>query len=75
MNITYEKWVEIYTTKDDSYERDCLISSAYDLIQCQQAEINILIRKKESLLDEICKLQVETERLKELECLYNILFI
>lgn len=75
MNITYEKWVEIYTTKDDTCKRDCLISSAYDLIQCQQVEIDILIRKKESLLDEICKLQAKTERLKELESLYNILLI
>ena len=46
MNLTYEKWVEIYTAKDGSYEKDYLISSAHDLIQRQQVEINMLIRKK-----------------------------
>lgn len=73
MNLTYEKWVEIYTSKDSSYEKDYLINSAHNLIQCQQAEINMLIRKKESLRDEICELQTEIERLKEFEYMYNSL--
>lgn len=73
MNLTYEKWVKIYTSKDSSYKKDYLINSAHDLIQCQQAEINMLIRKKESLRDEICELQTEIERLKEFEYMYNSL--
>ena len=44
---------------------------AIDLINRQQAEIDILIRKKESLRDEICELQTEVERLKEFEYMYN----
>ena len=73
MSLTYEKWNEIYTAKDSSYEKDYLINSADDLIQCQQIEIGMLIRKKESLRDEICELQSEIERLKEFEYMYNSL--
>ena len=74
MSLTYEKWNEIYTAKNGSYEKDYLINSARDLIQCQQIEIDILIRKKESLRNEICELQSEIERLKEFEYAYNSLF-
>ena len=37
---------------------------ALDLINRQKAEIDILIRKKESLMDEIAEQQAEIERLK-----------
>jgi FtsZ-binding cell division protein ZapB len=74
MSLTYEKWIEIYTAKDGSYEKDYLINSAHDLIRCQQIEIDILIRKKKSLRNEICELQSEIERLKEFEYAYNSLF-
>ena len=56
MSLTYEKWNEIYTAKNGSYEKDYLINSARDLIQCQQIEIDILIRKKESVRNDYkCK--------------------
>ena len=35
-----------------------------NLINRQKAEIDILIRKKETLRDEICELQAENEKLK-----------
>ena len=41
-----------------------------DLIKRQKAEIDIIIRKKETLMDEICELQSEVERLKEFEYKY-----
>ena len=51
---------------------------ALNLIKRQKAEIrqkdieiDMLIRKKESLRDEICELQSEVERLKEFEYMYN----
>ena len=44
---------------------------ALKLINRQKAEIDILIRKKETLRDEICELQAEVERLKEIEYMYN----
>lgn len=54
------------------------IENALDLIKRQKAEIeqkdieiDILIRKKETLRDEICELQSEVERLKEIEYMYN----
>lgn len=47
---------------------------AFDEVERQKAEIEILIRKKESLRDEICELQLEVERLKEFEYAYNKLF-
>ena len=42
-----------------------LSKNALDLINRQKAEIDILIRKKESLRDEIAEQQAEIERLKE----------
>lgn len=47
---------------------DCLgelIENTINLINRQQAEIDILIRKKETLRDEIAEKQAEIERLKE----------
>lgn len=56
------------------------MKDALDLINRQKAEIeqkdieiDILIRKKEALRDEICELQSEVERLKEIEYMYNSL--
>lgn len=46
-------------------------TKSLDLINRQQAEIDILIRKKENLRDEICVLQAENERLREIEYMYN----
>ena len=48
-----------------------LSKNALDLINRQKAEIDILIRKKESLRDEIAEQQAEIERLKEIEYMYN----
>ena len=42
-----------------------------ELIDQQRTEINILMRKKNSLQDEICELQVEINRLKNIEYMYN----
>ena len=42
-----------------------LTQSALDLINRQKAEIDILIRKKEALRDEIAEQQAEIERLRE----------
>ena len=42
-----------------------------ELIDQQRTEIGILIRKKDSLQDEICELQVEINRLKNIEYMYN----
>ena len=48
-----------------------LEEKVFDLINRQKAEIDILIRKKEKLRDEICELQAENERLREIEYMYN----
>ena len=71
MSLTYEEWIKIYTAKDGSCDKDCIINSAYDLMQRQQLEIDMLIRKKEVLRDEIAEQQAEIERLKEIEYMYN----
>ena len=42
-----------------------------ELIDQQRTEIGILIRKKDSLQNEICELQVEINRLKNIERAYN----
>lgn len=42
-----------------------------ELIDQQRTEISILIRKNDSLQDEICELQVEINRLKNIEYMYN----
>ena len=42
-----------------------------ELIDRQRTEIGILIRKKDALQDEICELQVEINRLKNIEYMYN----
>ena len=41
------------------------VKASLDLINRQKAEIDILIRKKEALRDEIVEQQAEIERLKE----------
>ena len=46
-----------------------------ELIDQQRTEIGILIRKNDFLQDEICELQVEINRLKNIECMYNDLRI
>ena len=45
--------------------RDDLMRESLDLINRQKSEIDILIRKKETLRDEIAEQQAEIERLKE----------
>ena len=47
--------------------RNTLIKNALDLIRFRDTEINLLIKKKEVLRNEICELQSEVERLKEFE--------
>ena len=42
-----------------------LSHNALDLINRQKAEIDILIRKKETLRDDICELQAENEMIKK----------
>lgn len=42
-----------------------------NIINRQKEEIDILIRKKETLRDEIAGQQAEIERLKEIEWMYN----
>ena len=52
---------------DGDYRNECrlsLMKQALDLIKNQKAEIEILIRKKETLRDEIAEQQAEIERLK-----------
>ena len=41
------------------------------IIKFQKTEIDILIRKKETLQDTICELHEEIDRLKEIEYMYN----
>lgn len=43
-----------------------LMKSALDLIHRQRIEIDIIIRKKEALKDEVSELQAEIEGLKEI---------
>ena len=47
------------------------IKDTLDLLKQRDTEINILIRKKEALRDEIVELQAEIERLREIEFMYN----
>ena len=54
----------MYGDTDQFHCKDDLMQNALDLINRQKAEIDILIRKKETLRDEICKLQAENEKLK-----------
>ena len=56
---------------DDLYCDDKLLKDILDLINRQKTEIDILIRKKESLRDEIAECRAEIERLKEIEWMYN----
>lgn len=53
-------------TDDDVIEvlEYCLMENALKLIKRQKEEINILIRKKEALADEVADLQIEVEILK-----------
>jgi molybdate-binding protein len=51
--------------------RDTLLHNALDFIKRKNTEIDILIRKKEALKDEIAELKAEVERLKEIEFMYN----
>ena len=43
----------------------CYVGDLLRIINRQQAEIDILIRKKETLRDEVAELQAEIERLRE----------
>ena len=74
MSLTYEEWIKVYSAKDGTCYKDHLINSAHDLIQRQQIEIDMLIRKKKALRDEVFELQSKIERLKEYEYAYNSLF-
>ena len=66
-----ERWIKNFDGNAVDLANLC---NALDLIKRQQMEIDILIRKKESLRNEICELQSEVERLKEFEYAYNSLF-
>lgn len=48
-----------------------LLKEILELIERQDEEIDILIRKKETLRDEICELQTEINRLKDFEHIYD----
>lgn len=65
-----ERWIKNFDGNADDLANLC---NAFNLIKCQQTEIDILIRKKESLRNEICELQSEIERLKEFEYMYDSL--
>lgn len=56
---------------DDSPQKE--VESYINTIKSQQLEIDMLIRKKGYLQDEVCELQSEIERLKEFEYAYNSL--
>lgn len=56
----------VYNTSDDRFDLTCttnMAKDALDIINRQQTEIDILIRKKETLRDEIAEQQAEIERL------------
>ena len=57
---------------DDSTQKD--VESYINTIKTQKLEIDMLIRKKGYLQDEICELKQEVERLKEFKNAYNSLF-
>lgn len=63
----------IYNTSDDRFDLTCttnMAKDALDIINRQQTEIDILIRKKETLRDEIAEKQAEIDKLtNELEYL------
>ena len=65
-----EKILELMCREGD-LQRASTISNALDLINRKKSEIDILIRKKETLKDEISELRAEVERLKEIEFMYN----
>ena len=46
-----------------------ICNRAIEVINNQKSEIDILIRKKEALKDEIAELQAENERLRKMELL------
>ena len=46
-----------------------ICNRAIEVINNQKSEIDILIRKKEALKDEIAELQTENDRLRKMECL------
>lgn len=46
-----------------------ICNRAVEVINNQKSEIDILIRKKEALKDEIAEIQAENERLRKMECL------
>ena len=56
---------------DDNPQTD--VESYIKIINSQRLEIDMLIRKKGYLQDEICELQTEVDRLKEFEYAYNSL--
>ena len=49
------------------------VESYINIIETQRLEIDMLIRKKNYLQDEVYELQSEVERLKEFEYMYNSL--
>ena len=71
---------QMYLPHFDDEEKEALTMAINSIQECtrqkteieqKDIEIDILIRKKESLRDEICELQSEVERLKEFEYMYN----
>ena len=58
---------ECYFFKNECSEHcwQCAIRHALDLIHQKDTEIDILIRKKETLKDEVSELKAEVERLQE----------
>lgn len=58
----------LYHCENETTERGLMARAINDILpeySRQNAEIDILIRKKETLRDEIAELQAENERLKE----------
>lgn len=79
----YEGWdlIHIIPRLDINHHQMCVIclddgsqeevESYIKIINNQQLEIDMLIRKKGYLQDEVCELQSEVKRLKEFEYMYN----
>ena len=71
LNLAKFSLALINRLKANEEKNENIIRFADKTIEKQKAEIDILIRKKESLRDEIAEQQAEIERLKEIEYMYN----
>ena len=77
MGVMYsvDKWLEGDELKQDEVNRAAIMrEKTLQIVEKQKAEIDILIRKKETLQDEVAELKAKNERLKaEIRCGDNAL--